>query len=315
MRGNLQIYNSYLSRMTIEKPTINHPLQFAFLVGLMGVSILLSALLIPLIGSMILHVPFLEVLPMINRPEHANLAKWMNTIASFLSFFLPSLALARILSRYPFERLGFRGRVQLREIGLVLGITVASILLSGSLGALNEKIPLPASWLAKARAMEDAYKTSVMAMARMQSLGDYLFSLLVMAAAPALFEEVLFRGGFQQVLIGWTRNKWVGLVLTAILFSAIHFSYFGFLPRMALGIILGLIFLETGKLWLSILLHFLNNALVVTQLYFAGLQGKSIDKTMDESAPLWWGVIALVLLVYLFRLLQQSERGNMIAED
>jgi membrane protease YdiL (CAAX protease family) len=252
---------------------------------------------------------------MINRPEHANLAKWMNTIASFISFFLPSLALARVLSKQPFERLGFRGNVQLREIGLILGITVASILLSGSLGALNEKIPLPASWLAKAKEMEETYKTSVMAMAHMQSLGDYLFSLVVMAAAPALFEEVLFRGGFQQVLIGWTRNKWAGLILTSILFSAIHFSYFGFLPRMALGIILGLIFLESGKLWLSILLHFLNNALVVTQLYFAGLKGKSIDKTMDESAPIWWGLIALLLLIYLFRVLRQWENEKRIMKN
>ncbi|HVZ24731.1 MAG TPA: type II CAAX endopeptidase family protein, partial [Sediminibacterium sp.] len=293
--------------MTTERPVINYPLQFAFLVGLMGVSILLSALLIPLIGSMVLHVPFLQVLTMINQPEHANLARWMNTLASFLSFFLPSLALARILSRHPFEKLGFTRRIQLREIGVILGITVASILLSGSLGALNEKIPLPAGWLAKARQLEDTYKTSVMAMAHMQSLSDYLLALLVMAAAPALFEEVLFRGGFQQVLVGWTRHKWAGLLLTSILFSAIHFSYFGFLPRMALGIVLGLIFLETGKLWLSILLHFMNNALVVTQLYFAGLQGKPIDKTMDESAPIWWGLIALVLLGYLFRVLRQWE--------
>jgi membrane protease YdiL (CAAX protease family) len=60
-----------------------------------------------------------------------------------------------------------------------------------------------------------------------------------LAAAPALFEEVLFRGGFQQVFVGWTKNKWAGIIITSILFSAIHFSYFGFLPRLALGIGIG----------------------------------------------------------------------------
>jgi membrane protease YdiL (CAAX protease family) len=127
--------------------------------------------------------------------------------------------------------------------------------------------------------------------------------MLVMALAPAIFEEVLFRGSFQQVFVGWTKNAWAGIIITSILFSAIHFSFFGFLPRIALGLILGLIFFYTNNLWLSILLHFLNNGFVVTQLYILTAQGKSIDKVMDETMPIWWGIIALVILVVLFRLL------------
>jgi len=136
-------------------------------------------------------------------------------------------------------------------------------------------------------------------MATMKSTADYLISLLVLAFAPALVEEILFRGGFQQVFIGWTNNKWAGIILTSILFSAIHFSYFGFLPRAALGIVLGLLFYYSKNIWLNILLHFLNNAFVVTQLYIVSRQGKSIDKTMDESMPIWWGLIAFAFL-YLF---------------
>ncbi|MEK7199284.1 MAG: CPBP family intramembrane glutamic endopeptidase, partial [Bacteroidota bacterium] len=117
----------------------------------------------------------------------------------------------------------------------------------------------------------------------------------------ALFEEVLFRSGFQQVFIGWTNNKWAGILIASIVFSSFHFSYFGFLPRMALGVILGLIFYYSKNIWLSILLHFLNNAFVITQLYIASGMGKSISKTMDESIPSWWGIIAVVLLLVFFR--------------
>jgi uncharacterized protein len=134
---------------------------------------------------------------------------------------------------------------------------------------LNEKIPLPAALYAKAKAMEDEYKASMLAMANMKTLSDYLLALLVLAAAPALCEEVLFRGGFQQVFIGWTRNKWAGIIITSIVFSAFHFSFFGFLPRLALGMVLGLIFFYSKNIWLNMLLHFLNNAMVVTQLYLA----------------------------------------------
>jgi membrane protease YdiL (CAAX protease family) len=177
------------------------------------------------------------------------------------------------------------------------------MVLSGSLGMLNQQIPLSEGLLKQAQQLENTYKNAMMNMAHMTNFIDYLLAMLVMALAPAIFEEVLFRGSFQQVFVGWTKNAWAGIIITSILFSAIHFSFFGFLPRIALGLILGLIFFYTNNLWLSILLHFLNNGFVVTQLYILTAQGKSIDKVMDETMPIWWGIIALVILVVLFRLL------------
>jgi membrane protease YdiL (CAAX protease family) len=141
----------------------------------------------------------------------------------------------------------------------------------------------------------------------MKSLGDYLLALLVMAAAPALFEEVLFRGGFQQIFIGWTKNAFTGILITSILFSAIHFSFYGFLPRAALGMILGYVVFYSGNLWLSVLMHFLYNGMIVTQLYMAGKQGKNIEKTMDENMPLWLGLIAIIGVLILLQLLKKES--------
>jgi membrane protease YdiL (CAAX protease family) len=137
----------------------------------------------------------------------------------------------------------------------------------------------------------------------------------VLAAAPAVFEEVLFRGGFQQVFVGWTKNKWAGIIITSLLFSAIHFSYFGFLPRVALGMVLGLIFYYSKNIWLNIILHFLNNAFVVTQLYLLSRQGKPIEKTIDETMPIWWGAIGLMLLVVFFRAFRQQSEKVLVAEE
>lgn len=163
--------------------------------------------------------------------------------------------------------------------------------------------------------MEESYKASMMAMATMKTTVDYLLGLLVLAFAPALFEEVLFRGAFQPVFIGWTKNKWAGIIITSVLFSAIHISYFGFLPRLALGLILGLIFYYSKNIWLNILLHFLNNAVVVTQLYVVSRQGKSIDKTVDESMPIWWGAIAAVALIILFRVFRKESSAVLFAQE
>ena len=290
-----------------QKTTLNYPSQFALLLGFMGLFILLASLLVPLLGSQILHVPFLQVLTQLNRPENANTSRLLNTAASLLAFFLPALLVARMMDKRPFAHLGFNTSLNTKQIGWIIMITIASMVLSGALGELNEKIPISAKWFAKAKAIEETYKTAMLTMANMKSLTDYLLAVLVLAAAPAVFEEVLFRGGFQRIFIGWTKNKWSGIIVTSILFSAIHFSYFGFLPRVALGIVLGLIFFYSKNIWLNILLHFLNNAVVVTQLYIVTRQGKSIEKTLDESMPIWWGVIALVVLYLLFKSFQKES--------
>lgn len=298
-----------------QKTTLNYPSQFALLLGFMGVCILLASLLVPLLGSQILHVPFLQVLPQLNRPENANISRLFNTLSSLLAFFLPALLVARMMGKRPFVHLGFNTSLNTKQIGWIIMITIASMVLSGALGELNEKIPIPTKWFAKAKAIEEIYRTAMLTMANMKSFADFLLAVLVLAASPAIFEEVLFRGGFQQIFIGWTKNKWSGIILTSILFSAIHFSYFGFLPRVALGIVLGLIFFYSKNIWLNILLHFLNNAVVVTQLYIVTKQGKSIEKTLDESMPIWWGVIALVGLYFLFKLFRkESERLLLVKE-
>jgi membrane protease YdiL (CAAX protease family) len=284
-----------------QRPSFNYPSQFAILIGLMGVCIIAGGLVVSLIGSQLLQVPIFQVGALLSKPEHANLSRLLNTMASLLAFFLPAFLLARFLSKQPFHQLGFNSRINIKQLLLVILITFASMVLSGALGELNEHIPLPASWMVKAKALEETYKSAMMGMAKMKTPSDFLLSLLVLAAAPALFEEVLFRGGFQQIFIGWTKSKWMGIIITSVFFSAIHFSYFGFLPRLALGVVLGLIFYFSKNIWLNIFLHFLNNAFVVTQLYILSLQGKSVAKTMDENMPVWWGLVAIVLLVIFLK--------------
>ena len=286
-----------------QRQQISYPLQFLMLLLLVGLFMVFGSLLVAALGSNMLGVSLLQVPDALNRPQNANISRLLNTLATLVAFLIPAILFAKVLSKQPFSWLGFNKRMNGKQILIVVLITFAGMILSGSLGMLNQKIPLSENLLKQAQQLENAYKNAMMNMAHMTSLTDYLLAMLVMALAPAVFEEVLFRGAFQKVFVGWTKNAWAGIIITSILFSAIHFSFFGFLPRIALGLILGLIFYYTNNLWLSILLHFLNNGFVVTQLYILSAQGKAIDKVMDETMPIWWGSIALILLVVLFRLL------------
>ena len=86
-----------------------------------------------------------------------------------------------------------------------------------------------------------------------------------------------------------------------------NFSFFGFLPRLALGLILGYVFYYSKNLWLNVLMHFLYNGIIVTQLYLATKKGQSIDKVMDESMPIWWGLIATLSMYALLQLFKKES--------
>lgn len=285
-----------------QKPLVGFGSQFALLIGIFGVSLVLSSFLMGFIAAEVLNKPLLQAGNELLKPENVNLARVLNTVATFISFFIPAWIVAKVSNTDTLGSLGFTKLLSIKQIGIVVLITVAALFLSGSLAELNEKIPMPASFIKKARELEELYKNAMLSMAKMNNIGDYFLSLLVIALAPAIFEEVFFRGGLQNILIGWTKNSWIGIILASIIFSAVHGSYFGFLPRVGLGIVLGLVYFNSKNIWLNIIMHFLNNAIVVTQMYYLTIMGKSIEKVMDESMPIWFGIFAIIGLVILFKL-------------
>ena len=101
----------------------------------------------------------------------------------------------------------------------------------------------------------------------MDSIIDLVFNLLVIAIIPAIGEELFFRGYLQQKLIKWNRSPHIGIIITAILFSIIHFQFSGLIPRFILGVLLGYIFYWSSSLWIPIIAHFVNNAQVLIIAY------------------------------------------------
>ncbi|MBY0481088.1 MAG: CPBP family intramembrane metalloprotease [Chitinophagaceae bacterium] len=290
-----------------QKMALNYPSQFALLLALLGVGIILGNIIVLAVGAWLMHVPLTDVPQLMMSKQHTDMAKFLNTMASFLVFFIPSLILAWIMNKKPFNFLGLHTRLSSKQIVLVIMLAFAGLVLSGALGEVNQLIPLPSKWMAQAKELEQKYKEAMTSMVAMKNFSDYLISLLVLALAPALFEEILFRGGFQQIFVGWTKSPFAGILITSIVFSAIHFSYFGFLPRAALGMILGYVFYYSKNLWLNIIIHFIYNGLAVTQIYVITRQGKSIEKAMDENMPIWLGVFAIMACYFLLKQFKKAS--------
>ena len=77
---------------------------------------------------------------------------------------------------------------------------------------------------------------------KVDSISGLIYNLLLIAFLPAFGEELLFRGTLQPLLKEQTGNKVAGIVLAAVIFSALHMQFYGFLPRMMMGVYFGFLF-------------------------------------------------------------------------
>ena len=132
-----------------------------------------------------------------------------------------------------------------------------------------------------------------------------LLMVLAVAVLPAICEELFFRVGLQQLLGKWFRNDHAAVVVTALIFSFVHFDMDGFLIRFVMGMVLGYVFLYSRSLVPNVMLHFVNNALSTVSMYFALRNGKSLAE-LEQPWMLHWlptticTIAAIVLFWYCF---------------
>jgi membrane protease YdiL (CAAX protease family) len=163
-----------------------------------------------------------------SNPAFINALRVIQLVSTFFIFFVPSVIMAYILNKKPFRLLGFNFYFSSRQMGMVALIMLASLPLVGALGELNKLIPVGKELELYFKQMEDRYSDTVKLLANINSPGAYLLSLLVMAIAPAIFEETLFRGALQNLLQKISNNPWISIGVTSIIFSAIHMSLLRF---------------------------------------------------------------------------------------
>jgi hypothetical protein len=217
-----------------------------------------------------------------------NTIKMAQAISSVLWFMPPALlyALFVFTGNYGYF-LGFKKAEKANMYILaILGILLAMPFVFW-LGKLNESIPLPES-LTK---MEEESGRLLAAILKVRNKFDIVVNVVIIALLPAIAEEMCFRSGLQRILIQLTRNPWVGIVLTAVLFSALHMQFLGFLPRMFLGIVLGAFYWFSGSIYTSMIAHFVNNAV---QVLFASYAPEYIDK--NPETPLLAGIASGIVV-------------------
>ena len=246
------------------------------------------------------------------QPLSVSSLKWIQFFQSAAMFLLPPLCMAYLWSKQPLEWLKVKGeRVKVKSEGvwavLLMLVALPAINL---LAHINEQIALPAflepleAWM---KTQEETAKNLTDQFMHVTTFGGLIINLLLMAVLPAISEELTFRGVLMNLFkVKGESVPHLAIWCSAILFSAIHLQFYGFVPRMLMGALFGYMLVWTGSLWTPILMHFTNNAMAVI-LYFVSLRAGWDIEMMDAigtNDTLWLGVVSMVITIvgiYAFR--------------
>ena len=246
-----------------------------------------------------------------NPLSNINTLKWIQLLQTISLFLLPSLILAYLCAKAPWNWLLLDNKVDWKVLLWAIGIMLVALPAINLMSHWNQQMVLP-TWLSgveewmKAKEAEAEWLTKQFM--SVTTVSGLLVNLLLMAVLPALSEEITFRGVLQRLLSPKhsTLNSHLSIWLTAIIFSAIHMQFYGFVPRMLMGALFGYMMVWTGSLWVPMLMHFVNNGMAVSLYFMASRAGWDMDKVdaIGAGNTLWLGIVSIVLTVvgiYMFR--------------
>jgi len=181
-------------------------------------------------------------------------------------FIVPPLAYVQLFEshRKAFLGLDLKPGGQLLALGILL--MLSALPLVHWLADWNQSVTLPESlsWLEqRLKLMEARAEELTKTFLSVRSVQGLMFNLMMIALIPAIGEELLFRAVIQQKLLHTLRNKHLAILLGALVFSILHFQFYGLIPRFMLGVFLGYFYLWSGSLWVPAMMHFVNNGLAV----------------------------------------------------
>lgn len=284
-------------------------------------------IIISMIGVMILgNITGINVLEMgnpdnwdFNDPALLSFIRGMLVIQFIGLFLLPSLIFAYFADPRPLDYLGLKkpGKSFYYLAGALA--LVVSLPLVDWLGAINREVVFPDAmrdWLQKSE--DDAARQIEFLLSR-NTTTDLLINLVVVAVFAGVGEELLFRGILQRLLIRIFKSPLAGIIVVAFVFSAIHFQFFGFLPRFILGIVLGLIYWYSGSLWPAIIAHFVYDAVAVIAVHFNPELLTNTEATLFTDHISWiYAVISLVLMsaiIWYMKVQSNNTYEKVYADD
>ena len=285
-------------------------LKFILLVLLMGMGILIASLLGILLAMPVFSLSWEEIRMMAESGFEGGgmaLLKYFQAVQSVGLFIIPAILANLLLFS---SGTGIFNKQKNRYFFLITGLIFLTIILAAplinQLVYLNSSLRFPESLSGleqKLGEMEQERAALTDKILAGTGVADLLINLLVVALLPALGEEFLFRGVLQKLLGDWISNQHLAILITAMIFSAFHLQFYGFLPRMILGLYFGYLLYWSGNIWFPVVAHLINNATAVLMIHLSQnntgiLQNWLGDEYINQLLPLLLSTGITFLLVW-----------------
>lgn len=154
--------------------------------------------------------------------------------------------------------------------------------------------------------MENKAKDATILILTANNSFEVFVNIIVIALVPAICEELFFRSQIQRYLMDTKMNAFWAILISASIFSAFHFQFFGFIPRLFLGLVLGYLYYLKRSIWLSSTLHFFNNATAVIAFMHQGKAALEDNNLVFDSkmyiALVFSIVFSLIILWALYKI-------------
>ena len=276
--------------------------------------ILLALIIIGLILGTVIGFAYVFITK--SNPQDLNALRFMQISSQLFTFVFPPIAYAFLVKEKPANALGLKNsKISWFFIGTAMMFAIMP--LNSIIAEWNAGLTLPESLSAleqMMKDMQDAASAMIEKFVSVDTIGGLILNLFMIAGLAALGEELLFRSIIQTSLIKICKNAHIGILLASVIFSFIHLEFYGFVPRLILGMLLGYMFYFSGSIWIPMLMHFINNGTVVL-IYFLnnkGITNIDVDTFGQTSIPILIVSIVVMIALFLFSI-KYSDKERTIA--
>ena len=287
-----------------------------------SIFVIIASFLAFMVVSMVIAIPLFGLDSMMSfptigdlgNPESIRILKYFQVVQSIGVFIVPPFILGWLFHGKIAEYLNLNKAVTFASFLLVLILSFAASPFINFIGEINANMHLPEwmsgieNWMKNA---EDQAAELTEAFLKVDTTGGLIFNIFMVAFLPAIGEELLFRGVIQRIFTNWTRSFHWGIWISAILFSALHLQFYGFIPRMLLGVFFGYLLVWSSSIWLPIAAHFINNGVAVVIMYLIDkdMLNPELEEIGSTSDSYYLAAVSFVLII-VFMLLIKRENSE-----
>ena len=250
-----------------------------------------------------------------NDTDSIMILKYFQVVQSFGLFIVPPVILGWLFHGNFIKYLYLNKTFTFSSVFIIMVLMVSASPLINFIGEFNAGMELP-DWMGAVerwmKVTEENAAKLTEAFLNVKTPAGLFFNIFMIAVLPAFGEELLFRGLIQRIFIQMTRNVHWGIWISAILFSALHMQFYGFVPRMLLGVMFGYLLIWSGSLWIPIIAHFINNGVAVVTMYYINQNKLSpaIEEIGSTADSYYLTVISVVFVVIILVMFKKQNVEN-----